>query len=246
MRSRDVWAEVAPRGRHPRRASRPRRGGATAGGGGRAGGVPGHRDGRRLRAADRLQRRRDAFPMLRADGSARRAVEPARAAGRIARRRSRRSPAGSPRRMDVTFMHETPVRAVEPPTDRDQRAARSQAERCVVCPGDDLLRAFPDRLAAYGLTRCKLHMLRVAAAPGLPRFTAAVMSDLGLVRYLGYAELPEAAALQAPARAGAGRASGQRRPPDRGAERGRLAGRRRLRTTTPPRPIRSRPTRSTS
>jgi hypothetical protein len=39
-------------------------------------------------------------------------------------------------------------------------------------------------------------MLRVAAAPGLPRFTAAVMSDLGLVRYLGYAELPEAAALK--------------------------------------------------
>jgi glycine/D-amino acid oxidase-like deaminating enzyme len=39
-------------------------------------------------------------------------------------------------------------------------------------------------------------MLRVAAASALPRFTAAVMSDLSLVRYLGYAELPEALALK--------------------------------------------------
>ena len=39
-------------------------------------------------------------------------------------------------------------------------------------------------------------MLRVAPRRALPRFTAAVMSDLGLVRYLGYAELPEAAALR--------------------------------------------------
>ena len=39
-------------------------------------------------------------------------------------------------------------------------------------------------------------MLRLAASPTLPRFTAAVMSDLGLIRYLGYAELAEAAALR--------------------------------------------------
>ena len=43
---------------------------------------------------------------------------------------------------------------------------------------------------------CKLHMLRVDPAGAAPALNAAVMSDLGLVRYLGYAELPEAAALK--------------------------------------------------
>jgi FAD dependent oxidoreductase TIGR03364 len=71
-----------------------------------------------------------------------------------------------------------------------------EAAACVVCPGDDFLTLYADRLAAYPLTRCKLHMLRVAApVPGW-RLGQAVMSDLGLVRYLGYAELPEAAVLR--------------------------------------------------
>jgi FAD dependent oxidoreductase TIGR03364 len=95
----------------------------------------------------------------------------------------------------VTFLRETLVREVRPPMIETTRGPVA-AETCVVCPGDDFLSLFPERLAAYGLTRCKLHMLRVAAPPPERRFTAAVMSDLGLVRYLGYAELPEAAALK--------------------------------------------------
>src|SRR5262249_10101067 len=39
-----------------------------------------------------------------------------------------------------------------------------------------------------------LHMMRLA--PGGPRLATAVMSDLGLVRYLGYAELPAAEGLR--------------------------------------------------
>ena len=39
-------------------------------------------------------------------------------------------------------------------------------------------------------------MLRIAAQPPGWRLPGAVMSDLGLVRYLGYAELPEAGALR--------------------------------------------------
>jgi hypothetical protein len=39
-------------------------------------------------------------------------------------------------------------------------------------------------------------MMRIRPASGAELDTA-VMSDLGLVRYLGYAELPEAAALKA-------------------------------------------------
>jgi FAD dependent oxidoreductase TIGR03364 len=64
----------------------------------------------------------------------------------------------------------------------------------VVCPGDDLVTLFPERIASYALTRCKLHMLRLAD-PGR-RLATPVMSDLSLIRYLGYAELPEAASLR--------------------------------------------------
>jgi D-hydroxyproline dehydrogenase subunit beta len=95
----------------------------------------------------------------------------------------------------VQFVYGTLVRSVEPPAIETTRGTIT-AERCVVCPGDDFQGLFPDRLAAYGLTRCKLHMMRVASAAAAPRFASAVMSDLGLVRYLGYAELPAAAALK--------------------------------------------------
>ncbi len=99
----------------------------------------------------------------------------------------------------VDFRWSTAVHAVAPPV-IDTGAGRIAAETCIVCPGDDRVTLFADRLAAYGLTRCKLHMLRVQPPPGF-RLGAGVMSDLGLVRYLGrylgYAELPEAAALKA-------------------------------------------------
>jgi FAD dependent oxidoreductase TIGR03364 len=64
----------------------------------------------------------------------------------------------------------------------------------VVCPGDDFASLFPERIAAYRLKRCRLSMLQLAA-PGF-RWPAGVMSDLGLARYRGYADLPEAAALK--------------------------------------------------
>ena len=65
----------------------------------------------------------------------------------------------------------------------------------MVCPGTDLVTLFPDVMARRRVTLCKLHMLRVAA-PGW-RLPAAVMSDLGLVRYLGYADCPGLPALRA-------------------------------------------------
>ncbi len=64
------------------------------------------------------------------------------------------------------------------------------ASAVVVCPGDDLFTLFPERVAAAGVTRCKLQMLKLAD-PGF-RLSSAVMSDLGLGRYAGYAALPEA------------------------------------------------------
>ncbi len=76
----------------------------------------------------------------------------------------------------------------------DTSAGVVRAAAIVVCPGDDLATLFPTALADAGVTRCKLQMLRLAS-PGY-RLPATVMSDLSLVRYLGYSTLPEAAALR--------------------------------------------------
>ena len=96
-------------------------------------------------------------------------------------------------RHGVTFAWGTAVTGVE--TGKVfTTAGVIEAEAVAVCPGDDLFTLFPDRLAAHGVTRCKLQMLRLAD-PGF-RLAAGVMSDLGLVRYSGYADLPQAAAVR--------------------------------------------------
>jgi FAD dependent oxidoreductase TIGR03364 len=96
--------------------------------------------------------------------------------------------------LGVVFLRETTVHAVEPPR-LDTSRGVVQAGAVAICPGDDLNGLFPQQIARYGVTRCKLQMLRVAN-PGF-RLPGAVMSDLGLIRYAGYAALPEAAPLRA-------------------------------------------------
>jgi FAD dependent oxidoreductase TIGR03364 len=96
-------------------------------------------------------------------------------------------------RYRVEFRRETVVHAAAPPRLETSRGV-IETEAVVVCPGDDFHTLHADRIAAYGLTRCKLHMMRLAP----PRFDErlpVIMSDLGLIRYLGYAELPAAGAL---------------------------------------------------
>ena len=97
-------------------------------------------------------------------------------------------------RHGVTFLRETA--ALDVATSRIMTSrGEVAAEAIAVCPGDDLFSLFPEQIAAHGVTRCKLQMLRLAD-PGF-RLSAGVMSDLGLARYAGYAALPEAQALRA-------------------------------------------------
>lgn len=96
----------------------------------------------------------------------------------------------------VTFLRKTLVTAVEEGR-VETTAGRLHAARAVVCPGDELLALFPERIAALKIRRCQLQMMKVAADDPSFRLTCAIMSDLSLARYLGYAELPEAAALKA-------------------------------------------------
>lgn len=98
----------------------------------------------------------------------------------------------------VVFLRGVAVHGVE--TGRlETSAGVVRAEAIVVCPGDDLITLFPESFARAQVTRCKLQMLRLAD-PGW-RLPAPVMSDLGLVRYQGYADLPQAAPLLARLRA---------------------------------------------
>ena len=96
--------------------------------------------------------------------------------------------------LGVDFLTGAAVLGVSPPRIETSRG-EVRARRAVVCPGDDFTSLFAERLGRYGLTRCRLSMLRLAS-PGFA-WPAGVMSDLGLVRYAGYATLPEAAALKA-------------------------------------------------
>jgi len=70
-----------------------------------------------------------------------------------------------------------------------------QAGFVAVCPGDDFTSLYARELAAFSLTRCKLQMLRLAN-PGF-KLPGSLMSDLGLARYLGFAELEAALPLKA-------------------------------------------------
>ena len=96
-------------------------------------------------------------------------------------------------RYGVTFLPRAAVLGIERGRVHTARGEVA-ADRIVACPGSDLTGLFPEAVAARGVTLCKLHMLRVAA-PATP-LAAPVMSDLGLVRYLGYAT-PSLPALRA-------------------------------------------------
>jgi len=98
----------------------------------------------------------------------------------------------------VVFFNQTVVFEATPPRLRTSRGV-IEADAVVVCPGDDFVTLYPDRIADYGLRKCRLSMLKTAD-PGF-RLPAALMSDLSLTRYRGYAALPEARALEAKLRA---------------------------------------------
>ena len=94
----------------------------------------------------------------------------------------------------VTFLRGTTVTGIDMPRVHTSRGTLL-ADRVAVCPGDDFVGLYADRLSGFPLTRCKLQMLRLAD-PGF-RIPGSLMSDLGLGRYSGYADLAEAAPLKA-------------------------------------------------
>jgi FAD dependent oxidoreductase TIGR03364 len=94
----------------------------------------------------------------------------------------------------VEFRRGVAVRGISPPVIETSDGSLN-ASKIVVCPGDDLASLFPERIASRQVRRCKLQMLRLAD-PGF-RLPSTLVSDLSLLRYLGYSALPEAAPLRA-------------------------------------------------
>lgn len=97
-------------------------------------------------------------------------------------------------KLRVAFRTGVSVSQIAPPF-IETSAGRVQAAKVVVCPGDDFSSLYPELIGKHGVQRCKLQMLRLAD-PGF-RLRSALMSDLSLLRYGGFAALPEAGALRA-------------------------------------------------
>jgi FAD dependent oxidoreductase TIGR03364 len=93
----------------------------------------------------------------------------------------------------VTFCWETAAHSIAP-AHIDTSRGPIPTRATIVCPGDDLVSLYHDRLARAGISRCMLQMLRLDS-PGF-RLPGTVMSDLSLIRYGGFANLPEAAVLR--------------------------------------------------
>jgi FAD dependent oxidoreductase TIGR03364 len=95
--------------------------------------------------------------------------------------------------LGVTFRRCVAVQGVEAGAVRTT-AGVFRAPRIIVCPGADVATLFPEAFGRRNVTLCKLQMLRLAD-PGR-RLPAAVMSDLGLARYRGYADCRSLPALR--------------------------------------------------
>jgi FAD dependent oxidoreductase TIGR03364 len=93
----------------------------------------------------------------------------------------------------VKFLWNAAVHAIDIPRLQTSNGP-VHATAVTVCPGDDLATLFPERMAAHALGRCKLQMLRLES-PGF-KMPGTVMSDLSLLRYGGFACMPEAPALR--------------------------------------------------
>ena len=96
--------------------------------------------------------------------------------------------------LGVDFFWNTAVHGIDTPKVHTSRGTL-HAERCIVCPGHELSVLYPEAIAAAGIRMCTLQMLRVQPASAV-KLPGSVMSDLSLVRYEGYADLPESAPLR--------------------------------------------------
>jgi D-hydroxyproline dehydrogenase subunit beta len=91
----------------------------------------------------------------------------------------------------VTIRRAVHVRAIAAP-EIETSAGTLRAERVIVAPGPDLVTLFPEVHARHRARLCKLQMLRLGPQPEGWKLPAAIMSDFGLIRYMGFGAQPAA------------------------------------------------------
>jgi FAD dependent oxidoreductase TIGR03364 len=94
----------------------------------------------------------------------------------------------------VDFFWKVAVTDIDLPTVQTS-AGRLRASYCIACPGHDLYSLFPHLQMQAGIRLSTLQMLRVRPKTAI-KLPGAIMSDLSLVRYEGYAALTPATALK--------------------------------------------------
>lgn len=93
----------------------------------------------------------------------------------------------------VDFFWKTAVTSIDLPHVITARGV-VKSQHCIACPGHDLYSLFPDLQRQAGIEMSTLQMLRVMPSDRI-RLPGSIMSDLSLVRYEGYSQLPESKAL---------------------------------------------------
>jgi FAD dependent oxidoreductase TIGR03364 len=96
----------------------------------------------------------------------------------------------------VAFHFNTAIRRVDAPTVESAAGRTWRAERIIVCSGADFESLFPEELAAAGLVRCKLQMLRTASQPANWRIGPHLAGGLTLRHYANFASCPSLPALK--------------------------------------------------
>jgi FAD dependent oxidoreductase TIGR03364 len=100
------------------------------------------------------------------------------------------------REIGVEVRYGTPVRRIALP-EIDAGPETWEAETAIVCGGDDFETLYPETLAASGLTRCKLQMLRTAPQPNGWQLGPSLAAGLTLRFYKAFSMCKTLPALRA-------------------------------------------------
>ncbi|MFT5608804.1 MAG: FAD dependent oxidoreductase TIGR03364 [Parvicella sp.] len=85
----------------------------------------------------------------------------------------------------VEFVYNASVESIDLPSVKTSKG-EWQADRVIVCPGDDYSSLYPDAFADTGISRCQLQMLRTVAQPSEIQNEPFILGGLSYSRYSAF------------------------------------------------------------